>query len=159
MFAEICENLKSLDAVMETLASNNRGLRTMSSWKNFSLTSEGVKWLSRCRELREIDLGWVFFEPHDSLSHIAQNCPHLTRLIIAVCRSLTDAQLLPVIRGCPKLQQLDLLGIRGVTVEVCERALKCLPDLQLLDISFCDGIQATQVLKQTDTPTNHTPYK
>lgn len=139
--------MQNLDLITETLSIHNKQLRTFSCWKSHSLTSAGIKHLSKCTELRELDLGWclVLEDPGDCLTHIAHGCPHLTRLILSGWRGLADHQLLPIIRNCRKIEQLDLLGTRGITADFCSIALRTWSHLQLLDVSFCDGINSNQV--------------
>lgn len=130
---------------MEIISVMNTKLRVLSAWKNVSLSSAGVIAISRCKELRELDLGWNFMEPHDCLNYIAKNCRQLTSLVISVWRPITDNQLLPIIKHCTKLQNLDLLGIRSITVDFIDYAIRNLPELKWLDIGFCTNISAAHV--------------
>lgn len=136
-----------LDLITETLAAYNRKLRTFSCWKTHTLSAEGIKSLSKCSDLRELDLGWclVLSDPGDCLTHIAQGCPNLTRLIVSGWRGLGDHQLLPIVRNCQKMRQLDLLGTKNITGDICDRALRTFQDLKLLDVSFSDGVNLRQV--------------
>lgn len=147
-FIDLCERLENLDLITETLSIHNKQLRTFSCWKSHSLTTLGIKYLSKCTELRELDLGWclVVEDPGDCLAHIAHGCPHLTKLILSGWRGLADYQLLPIVRNCRRIKQLDLLGTRGITAEFCSLALRKWPFMKHFDVSFCDGICSNQVI-------------
>lgn len=129
------------------LATYNKNIRTFSCWKGHSLTAEGIKHIAKCSNLRELDVGWclIINDPGDCLTHLAQGCPKLTKLVISCWRGLGDHQLCPLIRYCTKLKQLDLLGTRNITADICERALEVFTQLELFDVSFCDGITNHQV--------------
>lgn len=78
---DLCENLERLDQVAETVAEFNRNLVSWSSWKTSSITSIGVKYLTNCPYLRELDLGWclILSDPGDCLESIAAGCKDLRR--------------------------------------------------------------------------------
>lgn len=70
-----------LEVVAEVVATYNKEIVTWSSWKTHSMTSLGVMYLARCKNLRELDLGWclVLSHPDHCLEKIAQGCPNLKR--------------------------------------------------------------------------------
>lgn len=150
--------------ITEVVAVYNKKIVTWSSWRTHSMTLLGVMNLGRCKNLKELDLGWclVLCHPDHCLEKIAQGCPNLRRysslrhsfiftnsrrLILCGWRGLSDNLLIPIIQNCRKLEQLNLLGIKNITGEVCEMALSVLPNFKLLDISFCDSIEEEKVIK------------
>ncbi|XP_057670051.1 F-box/LRR-repeat protein 4-like isoform X1 [Diorhabda carinulata] len=144
---DLCENIQRLDQVVDTAVEYNKKLSTWSSWKTFSLTAEGVKQLSNCHNLTELDLGWCFVnkDPGNCLNYIAEGCPKLKRLILSEWRGLTDNLIAPILKSCKELTQLDFLGIKNISSQICEKALMSLPKLQLLDLYYCDSISMEEV--------------
>lgn len=144
---DLCDRLFLMDSVVETVTLYNKKLKTWSSWKTVSFTSEGVSKFKLCENLEELDLGWCLMNqvPGDSLTEIANGCKRLRRLILSEWRGISDQQLMPIILSCKELSQLDLMGIKNISAELCEKALFLLPKLRLLDISFCDGVRQDEV--------------
>ncbi|ERL87168.1 F-box/LRR-repeat protein 4 [Dendroctonus ponderosae] len=144
---DLCEHLFMMNSVVETVTLFNKKLKTWSSWKTDSLTSDAVRKFSLCSNLEELDLGWCLLDsvPGDSLAEIANGCKRLKRLILSQWRGATDQSLMPIIISCKDLTQLDLIGIKNISSELCEKALFRLPKLRLLDISFCDGVRQEEV--------------
>ncbi|KAK5640888.1 hypothetical protein RI129_009435 [Pyrocoelia pectoralis] len=145
---DLCELLERLDEVTEIVSIYNPNLITWSSWKTYSITSEGVKFLAQCSSLRELDLGWCLLlnDPGNCLERIATGCKDLRRLILSGWRGVNDQLLLPLIRQCEQIRELDLLGMKNISVDICERILSSFTKLKLLDISFCDLIKPEQVV-------------
>lgn len=143
-----CQNLSQVDDIFETLSNYNPKLVALSAWKVRTATPRGIQFLSRCHQLRELDVGWVLVlaETSNCLERIAHGCKDLRRLIISNWRNLTDHELLPIITTCKNLHQLDLLGIRNISPELVGYALASLPHLKLLDISFCSKITMDEVM-------------
>ncbi|XP_066245198.1 F-box/LRR-repeat protein 4 [Euwallacea similis] len=147
LILDLCERLVLMDSVVEAVTMYNKKLRTWSSWKTVSFTSEGVRKFSTCENLEELDLGWCLMNrgPGDCLKEIAGGCKKLRRLILSEWRGVTDQQLMSIVLSCKELSQLDLIGIKNISSELCEKALFLLPKLRLLDISFCDGVRQHEV--------------
>lgn len=70
-----------MDSVVETVTLYNKKLKTWSSWKTVSFTSEGISKFKLCENLEELDLGWCLMNqvPGDSLTEIANGCKRLRR--------------------------------------------------------------------------------
>jgi hypothetical protein len=52
--------LLNMDVVAECLSRHNRQLKSVDMWRShLSLTTSGIKFLSKCSQLQEVDLGWV----------------------------------------------------------------------------------------------------
>lgn len=147
LILDLCENLLIMDTIVEHMIKYNTAIKTFSSWKTISFTSDGIKKFRYCENLEELDLGWclVNIDPGDCLSEIAMGCKKLRRLILSEWRGVSDQSLMPIILSCKELHQLDLLGLKNITSEVCEKALFLLPKLRLLDISFCDSVPQREV--------------
>uniref|UniRef100_A0A6M2DDT9 Putative f-box/lrr-repeat protein 4-like isoform x2 n=1 Tax=Xenopsylla cheopis TaxID=163159 RepID=A0A6M2DDT9_XENCH len=142
-----CAHVSNLDEIMSQLSISNQRLISLDLWKGYSLTSVGLRFLSRIPSLEEIDLSWCMGigAPGDSFHCLAKGCPKLKKLFLVALRGITDwdLQFFPTL--CPDLQQIDLMGIRGINAEICLLFLNHCCDLQLLDVSFCDQIKDTQV--------------
>ncbi|XP_075237564.1 F box and leucine-rich-repeat gene 4 [Lycorma delicatula] len=143
-----CVRVSSMDEVAHALGTYNRELRTVDFWKTYSLTPVGVRALSQCSQLEEVDFGWCLGVsiPGDCMTALAKGCPKLKKLFMAALRGIMDRDLHPFVTHCPHLQQLDLLGVRSITADICLRFLNSCKDLRLLDLSFCDLIQESEVL-------------
>ncbi|CAH1404831.1 unnamed protein product [Nezara viridula] len=138
-----CVRVSSMDIVAQGLGQYNRQLVSVDFWKTYSLTPLGVRALSNCPNLEEVDLGWCLGVsiPGDCMSSLANGCPKLKKLFMAALRGITDRDLLPFLKCTPDLEQVDLLGVRSITPHMCLRFLTTFKSLRLFDISFCDQIQ------------------
>ncbi|RZF47708.1 hypothetical protein LSTR_LSTR014625 [Laodelphax striatellus] len=112
-----------MDEVAQAMGNFNQELVTIDFWKTYSLTPIGVRALSQCSKLEEVDLGWCLglSIPGDCMTSLAQGCPRMRKLFMAALRGITDRDLLPFVTRCPRLQQLDLLGLRCITADICLR--------------------------------------
>ncbi|XP_026461887.1 F-box/LRR-repeat protein 4-like [Ctenocephalides felis] len=74
-----CAHVSNLDEIMRQLSITNQSLISLDLWKGYSITSVGVRFLSRISSLEEIDLSWCMGigEPGDSLHCLAKGCPKL----------------------------------------------------------------------------------
>ncbi|XP_033326339.2 F box and leucine-rich-repeat gene 4 [Megalopta genalis] len=131
----------NIDEVAVQLGSSCPHLESVDFWKAQTLTPHGVRALSHCSKLREIDFGWCggMGAPGDSLRALLSSCPHLEKVFLAALRGLTDRDLEPLLL-CQRLQQLDLLGARSLTPDRCYEFLLFCQKLEMIDLSFCDGI-------------------
>ncbi|XP_060530492.1 F-box/LRR-repeat protein 4 [Cylas formicarius] len=147
LILDLCEHLVQLDHVIEVVVKYAKNLKTWSSWKTVSFTSEGLKNFQYLSNLEELDLGWCLIssDPGNCLLEIASGCKKLRRLVLSEWRGASDQLIMPVILSCKELSQLDLLGIKNITSELCEKILLLLPKLRLLDISFCDTVRHDEV--------------
>lgn len=148
ILTDLCERLVNMDLVTNTLAINNKNLRTFSCWGTHSITIKGITTLADCKHLRDLDLGWCFIQRDlgNKLTELSIGCPKLVRLILAGWHFVNDDNLIPLIKNCRYIQQLDLLGAKNISENVCEKALEWLTDLQLLDVSFCKRIGLKTVI-------------
>uniref|UniRef100_A0A1B6DHT4 F-box domain-containing protein n=1 Tax=Clastoptera arizonana TaxID=38151 RepID=A0A1B6DHT4_9HEMI len=144
-----CKCVSSMDEVAQALGQYNPELVTADFWKTYSLTPVGVRALSNCNKLEEIDFGWCLgvSVPGDCLNALAIGCPRLRKLFMAALRGILDRDLEPFVKHCPRLRQVDLLGVRSITADICLRFLNMCEDLRLLDVSFCDRIQDADVVE------------
>ncbi|XP_046677806.1 F-box/LRR-repeat protein 4-like [Homalodisca vitripennis] len=142
-----CVRVSSMDEVAQALGNYNPQLVTVDFWKTYSLTPVGVRAISKCSMLEEVDFGWCLgvSVPGDCLNALAVGCPRLQKLFMAALRGIMDRDLEPFLQHCPRLRQVDLLGVRSITADICLRFLCMFNELQLLDLSFCDQIQESLV--------------
>ncbi|XP_054288898.1 F-box/LRR-repeat protein 4 [Macrosteles quadrilineatus] len=144
-----CVRVSSMDEVAQALGTYNLQLVTVDFWKTYSLTPVGVRAISRCSMLEEVDFGWCLgvSVPGDCLTALAVGCPRLQKLFMAALRGIMDRDLEPFLTHCRQLRQVDLLGVRSITADICLRFLCMFPQLQLLDLSFCDQIQESVIVQ------------
>ncbi|XP_015113292.1 F-box/LRR-repeat protein 4 [Diachasma alloeum] len=136
----------NMDEVAVELANSCPFLESIDFWKSQTLTPTGVRALTRCTRLREVDFGWCggMGAPGDSLRTFLTYCTSLEKVFLAALRGLTDRDIEPLLL-CRQLRQLDLLGTRSLTPDICLRFLLCCPELKMMDLSFCDAISDTKV--------------
>ncbi|XP_059478198.1 F-box/LRR-repeat protein 4 [Neocloeon triangulifer] len=139
--------LLNMDVIAESLSRNNKNLKSVDMWRShLSLSSIGIKCLSKCSQLEEVDLGWAEIEAlGDCIQDLAKGCPRLKKFFVPAMRGLTDRDLHVLINNCPLLEQVDILGIRNVSPDVCVRMLTHCRNLCLLDVSYCDKISRAHV--------------
>ncbi|XP_060830023.1 F-box/LRR-repeat protein 4 isoform X1 [Bombus pascuorum] len=131
----------NIDEVAVELGNSCPYLESVDFWKAQTLTPYGVRALSHCTKLREVDFGWCggMGAPGDSLRALLFSCRYLEKVFLAALRGLTDRDLEPLLL-CQRLQQLDLLGARSLTPDICYGILLFCPKLEMIDLSFCEGI-------------------
>lgn len=131
----------NIDEVAVELGNSCPYLESVDFWKGQTLTPHGVRALSHCTNLREVDFGWCggMGAPGDSLRALLFSCRYLEKVFLAALRGLTDRDLEPLLL-CQRLQQLDLLGARSLTPDICYGFLLFCPKLEMIDLSFCEGI-------------------
>ncbi|XP_015432230.1 PREDICTED: F-box/LRR-repeat protein 4 [Dufourea novaeangliae] len=131
----------NIDEVAVELGNSCPYLESVDFWKAQTLTPHGVRALSHCTNLREVDFGWCggMGAPGDSLRALLSSCRYLEKVFLAALRGLTDRDLEPLLL-CQRLQQLDLLGARSLTPDICYGLLLFCPKLEMIDLSFCEGI-------------------
>ncbi|XP_015593223.1 F-box/LRR-repeat protein 4 [Cephus cinctus] len=141
-----CNHIPNMDEVAIAIANSCPHLESIDFWKAHSLSPNGVRALTRCVQLREVDFGWCLGmgAPGDSLRALLSSCRSLEKVFLAALRGLTDRDLEPLL-SCQKLQQLDLLGARSLTPDICLRFLLCCPQLRMIDLSFCEAISDIKV--------------
>ncbi|CAD1480894.1 unnamed protein product, partial [Heterotrigona itama] len=129
------------DEIAVELGNSCPYLESVDFWKAQTLTPHGVRALSRCTKLREVDFGWCsgMGAPGDSLRALLFSCRCLEKVFLAALRGLTDRDLEPLLL-CQRLRQLDLLGARSLTPDTCYGILLFCPKLEMIDLSFCEGI-------------------
>ncbi|XP_034937072.1 F-box/LRR-repeat protein 4 [Chelonus insularis] len=136
----------NMDVVVEEITCSCPYVESIDFWKIRTLTSAGIRTLSSCVNLREVDFGWCtgITAIGDALRIFFATCRHLEKVFLTALRNLSDRDIEPLLL-CHQLQQLDLLGARYLTPEICIRFLLCCPKLKLIDLSFCDSISDTKI--------------
>ncbi|KAK0175441.1 hypothetical protein PV327_009192 [Microctonus hyperodae] len=136
----------NMDEVAAELASSCPYLESVDFWKSRTLTATGVRALSHCTNLREVDFGWCggVGVACESLRIFLSKCCKLEKVFLGSLRGITDRDIEPLLR-CEKLQQLDLLGAHSLTPNICCRFLVCCPELRMIDLSFCGLISTLRV--------------
>ncbi|XP_076163668.1 F box and leucine-rich-repeat gene 4 [Ptiloglossa arizonensis] len=131
----------NIDEVAIKLGNSCPYLESVDFWKAQTLTPHGVRALSRCTNLREVDFGWCggLGAPGNSLRALLSSCRYLEKVFLAALRGLTDYDLEPLLY-CSRLQQLDLMGARSLTPAIYYGCLLFCPKLEMIDLSFCEGI-------------------
>lgn len=129
----------SMDEVAVQIAQYNRNIVSLDMWKSHFLSAVGLKALSTCEHLEEVDFGWCLRMeafPGDGLKTLLRGCGKLKKLFLAAIRGLSDRDLLVIADCCPELEQLDLMGVLGISQEGYFHILKHCHKLKLLDLSF-----------------------
>lgn len=57
-----------MDEIAQILGTYNKELISVDFWKTYSLTPIGIKYLSQCSLLEEIDIGWWLVFSYSPLS-------------------------------------------------------------------------------------------
>lgn len=144
----IAPPLLSMDEVAIQISQYNRQIVSLDMWKSQFLSSVGLKALSSCEHLEEVDFGWCLRTeafPGEGLKTLLQNCRKLKKLFLAAIRGLSDRDLLIIAECCPELEQLDLMGVLGISQEGYFHILKHCHKLKLLDLSFCEPNDEIQI--------------
>lgn len=114
----------SMDEICLLISAFNTKLKSIDMWKCHNLTTLGIRALSQCFGLEEVDFGWCLREEAtitDSLKMLIQFCKNLKKLILAAVRGISERDLDNIATLCPNLEQLDLMGIVGVSSEKCKK--------------------------------------
>jgi F-box and leucine-rich repeat protein 4 len=114
----------SMDELCVQISAFNKNIRAIDMWKCHSLTTIGLRALSECSQLEELDFGWCLREEAsitESLKLLIQNCKNLKKLILAAIRGISERDLDNIANFCGNLEHLDLMGIVGVNSEMCLR--------------------------------------
>ncbi|KAL7300445.1 hypothetical protein TKK_0006797 [Trichogramma kaykai] len=135
----------NMDEVATEIAASCLNLESIDCWKAQTLTVNGLRALTNCSNLREVDFGWCtgIGPLGDSLRVFLGSCKKLEKVFLTSFRGLTDRDLEPLL-FCRNLQQLDLVGARFLSPEFCIKLL-CYLQLQMIDLSFCDGISDSKI--------------
>ncbi|KAJ0176757.1 hypothetical protein K1T71_007936 [Dendrolimus kikuchii] len=142
-----CKMISSMDDVAIALGVNCPNLISVDFWKSYSLTPNGIRALSKCKKLQELDVGWCLQAGGSGEWLAWLSGGELRKLFLGALRGVCDRDLRALLPHAPKLAQLDLLGVRAVTPDICDAILAECRELRLLDVSFCDQIQESQVLE------------
>lgn len=114
----------SMDELCLQLASSHCKIKSLDMWKCGNLTTFGMRALSMCPLLEELDVGWCLRDEasiSEPLRAITQNCKNITKLILCAIRGISERDLENIATNCPNLQELDLMGIVSVSSEKCVR--------------------------------------
>ncbi|KAJ8669039.1 hypothetical protein QAD02_000298 [Eretmocerus hayati] len=140
-------NRLDMDVVSTEIAASCSKIESIDFWKAQSLTADGIRALSNCSGLKEIDFGWCsgVGALGDSLRVFLSSCKNLEKVFLTYMRNLTDRDLEPLF-SCRRLKQLDLLGARTLSPDICVELL-CRLQLEMIDLSFCDNISDMKILE------------
>lgn len=119
------QNLET-DEICLILSAYNHRLLSLDLWKCHNLTTVGLRHLSSCVRLKEIDVGWCLREEAsvtDGFKEMLRNCRHIRKLTLAAIRGISERDLENIAIYCEKLEHLDLMGIVGVSTENCKRSV------------------------------------
>lgn len=61
-----CVFISSVGDIAQTLATFNKELVSVDFWKTYGLTAVGIRALSNCRKLEEVDLSWWYVYTHNT---------------------------------------------------------------------------------------------
>lgn len=114
----------SMDELCFQLSAYNHEIRSIDMWKSHHLTTFGVRALSMCPLLEELDVGWCLRDEasiSDPLKSLIQNCKNITKLVLCAIRGISERDLENIAIYCLNLEELDLMGIVGVSCEKCVR--------------------------------------
>lgn len=117
------QNFEADEACLIFSAYNHR-LVSLDLWKCHGLTTVGLKHLSNCPRLKEVDVGWCLREEAsitDGFKEMLQSCRNIRKLTLAAIRGISERDLENIAIYCDKLEHLDLMGIVGVSTENCKR--------------------------------------
>ncbi|CRK96470.1 CLUMA_CG010042, isoform A [Clunio marinus] len=139
----------SMDEVCIQISAFNKKMKSIDMWKCHNLTTIGVRALSECSDLEELDFGWCLRDEAsvtESFKLLLQNCVNLKKLVLAAIRGISERDLENISTFCANLEHLDLMGIVGVSSEMCLKILQNCSNLKLLDISFCENIDDVNII-------------
>lgn len=114
----------NMDEVCIQISCYNSKIKSVDMWKCHNLTTLGIRALSECLLLEELDVGWCLREEAsvtESLKALIENCKNLNKLILAAIRGISERDLENIANFCKNLEQLDLMGIVGVSSDMCLR--------------------------------------
>ena len=113
------------------------------------LTGEWLPQLTRCPQLRELDLSWSRVRSQE-LAAVVAACPQLERLAVADCRELTG-DWLPQLTRCPQLRQLNLSETQVRSQELGAVVAAC-PQLERLVVARCGELTGDWLPQLTRCP-------
>ncbi|XP_051114758.1 F-box/LRR-repeat protein 3 [Andrographis paniculata] len=102
----------------------------------------GLKYLSKCTELKSLKLGLCMNITDKGLSYIASNCFEIREMDVYRCAGIGDDGIAALSHGCKKLQKLILSYCSRITdrgIE-CLSSLKELSDLEMRCLKNVTGI-------------------
>ncbi|XP_025405121.1 F-box/LRR-repeat protein 4 [Sipha flava] len=142
-----CKRIDCMDHIAYMLSKSNKQLVSVDFWKSYTLSPNGLRFLTVLKDLEEIDLGWclALSIPGDSLVDLVKSCPKLKKIIVVSLRGMCDRDLLAFADHCPLLEQIDLVGLRAITVDACSKFLEKCENLKLMDVNFCENIKEVNV--------------
>lgn len=108
--------LISMDDVCMVVPVFNPRIRVIDMWKSYSMSNRGLRALSECAMLEDINLGWTLrFDQEsiltESLKLIVQNCKNLKRLDLSAVRGLIERDFENIANFGLNLERLNLMGI------------------------------------------------
>ncbi|KAK8995709.1 hypothetical protein V6N11_075969 [Hibiscus sabdariffa] len=95
-----------------SLAKCVTNLTSISLWGMTGITDKGVvQLITRTNSLKHLNVGGTFVTD-ESLSAIADNCPHLKSIVLWSCRHVTESGLFVLVSKCRKLESINVWGTR-----------------------------------------------
>ncbi len=82
---------------------------------------------------------------------IAENCPKLRYLNLALCTKLTDSQIKTIAQNCPELQEINLAHCNLLTDKSIEEITQYCPHIESINLSRCHTITDTAVIKLAES--------
>ena len=127
-------HLSGISAEGDCLSLLPAGLQSLSLHKAIRLTSASLRHVTRCRQLRRLEL-LVTEARNEELAAVVTACPQLERLAVAQCWKLTGGWL-HELRHCPRLRDLDLSYTTMRSEELAAAVAAC-PQLERLAVARC----------------------
>ncbi|KAL4369608.1 hypothetical protein GQ457_05G007240 [Hibiscus cannabinus] len=95
-----------------SLAKCVTNLTSISLWGMTGITDKGVvQLITRTNSLKHLNVGGTFITD-ESLSAIADSCPHLKSIVLWSCRHVTESGLFILVSKCRKLESINVWGTR-----------------------------------------------
>ena len=113
-------------------------LQSVSLSAAMRIKSASLRHLTRCQQLRELDLYYMKEALSEDLAVVVSACPQLERLSVKGCDKLTG-DWLPKLRRCPQLRDLDLSHTL-VRNENLVAAMAACPQLERLTAAMCSQL-------------------
>ncbi|CAG9811374.1 unnamed protein product [Chironomus riparius] len=139
-----------IDQICLQMSIHGKNIRSIDMWKCHHLTTAGLRALTCCDTLEVVDFGWNLREESnitESFKNFIQNCPNLTKMILAAVRGVAERDLNNIATYCKNLEHLDLMGIVGITSEAVHKILQECPRLKVVDLSFCENLDDVTLFK------------
>eukprot|EP00039_Didymoeca_costata_P030884 m.31924 g.31924 ORF g.31924 m.31924 type:complete len:668 (+) comp8361_c0_seq1:163-2166(+) len=132
--------------VLIALAENCPNLQSVDAWHAQEVFDTVIQAFSKCKHLKELDLGWCQGYHSETLVEMIKSCTKLEKLFLTAARIMDNRILDALATYSPNLKQFDCLSGKN-TAEGTENLLKKCQKLELLDVSFCSLISREDVVR------------